>query len=472
MISSKKLLKEKSIDQLSDSMDKILDLPESKTLTKDEQKEILSSVASLSHTLGKTSKSGIIPASFKAISRNFEKAGYDINKMPKEYAESFKRTYDDLSVVVKENPGYFKNKASKAYCDAYELMTGAKFKTFVNKMKSSKTVKNAMKSTESLNNDPLSMENLQIAISDLCRDTNVESKEFLGEGLLTKVLTPVAGEFTSLTSSIGTLSVVVIVAVIVISILIVCICLVSSMYQQRVVEAIEAICENKDRANASTTINKFEIAKAMEDKIPPATNIYLIKPMTLTTKYMNKLTEPKQFAKFSKSLDEADKVDNSKENLNQSEESAIGVASVIATTASVHPIIIGASIVAGLIMIIPMIRSASYWLRHFTFDLSNLLKDQNELIENNVEVLIVKRNDPNTPQTEKDRLDRIIERQSNIAKMLLNLSDKFYKNELAANTEAEYELKQDDNVDFENIVVTNDPEQNTTINNAPASIIF
>lgn len=471
MISSKKLLKEKSIDQLSDSMDKILDLPESKTLSKDEQREIPSSVASLSHTLGKTSKSGIVPASFKAISRNFEKAGYDINKMPKEYVESFKRTYDDLSVVVKENPGYFKNKASKAYCDAYELMTGAKFKTFVNKMKSSKTVKKAMNSTESLNDDPLSMESLQIAVSDLCRDTNIESKEFLGEGLLAKILTPVASELTSFTSSIGTLSIVIIVAIIIISILIICICLVSSMYQQRVVEAIEVICENKDKANASNIMNKFEIAKAMEDKIPPATNIYLIKPMTITTKYMNKLTEPKQFIKFSKSLDEADKIDSSKEDLNQSEESAVGIASVVAATASVHPIIIGASIVAGLLLIIPMVRSASYWLRHFTFDVSNLLKDQNELIVNNVEVLIVKRNDPNTPQSEKDRLDRIIERQSNIAKTLLNLSDKFYKNELVANVEAECELKQDDTIDFENVVVANNQEQNTT-NNAPASIIF
>lgn len=459
---------DQSTAQLSDSLDKIMDIPDSKTLNSDEQKNILSNVAAFTHTLSKASKSGLIAPELKDISRNFEKANFDISRMPREYAQSLKRTYEDLTEVVKQDPGYFKNSASKAYCDTYELFNGTKFKNFVTKIKNSKGVKKVINSNEDYKNLD-SIESLDAYVSELCRDSNVQSEEFLGKGLVNKMLTPVSTELTGFTSSVSMLSSVLIIAVVVISILIICMCILSAMYQQRVVEAIEAICDNKTNSSYPKKINKVAVAKSMEDNIPKATNTFLVKPMIMSTKYVNKITDPKYAKNLDKGLATLDEASEnvSKESLDRSEEGLPVAVVAFKAFITTHPVFIVSAIIIALILIIPLLRGLIYWCSRFRFRVGLLLKEQNETINNNIEVLIEKYNNPLTSPDEKARLDRIISRQQNIAGKLSKLSNLFYKEQLTANSDTASNLRDDDKINFDKIVEDNE----ASINDVESTVV-
>lgn len=444
---------EESTSRLSDDLDKIMDLPDSKNLTKDEEKNVLSNIVSFAHTLKKTSKNGMVSPELKEINRCFSKSNYDISKMPKEYAQSLKRTYDDFSEVIKENPGYYKGKMPKVYCDTYELFNGTKFKNFVNKFKNSKSVKKIAHSGESLCPDNL-IESYERYVADICygMDDNERSEEFLGG-----IINPIITSFGSLTGSVTTLSSIVIISIVVISILIICLCICSSIYQQRVCEAIEELCRNSIQNEYSYALNKKDIVESMENSIPKGTNTFLIKPMAVTSKFLNKITEPKHAKQFEKNIEFLDKNDSkSKEDLEQSQEvGALGITAMAAGGAvvgHVTPVVIAVSIIIGLILIIPLTRGLIYWCSRFKFKVGSLLKEQNELINCNVEVLIKKLNDPNIADDEKERLKRVISRQEGIAKTIGKLSNVFYKEQINANMESKYEIADDDKTDYDQVV--------------------
>lgn len=451
MINPKQIFSQ-TASQLSASMDKLLNLPDSKNFNKSEQKELISSLAAFQHTMKKSSRAGFVPPELKDINREFEKANFDITRMPREYANSLKRTYEDLSEVVNNNPGYFKDRASKAYCDAYELFTGVKFKNFVTKIKNSKTFKKFTHSGESYN--ITSAEGIDVLYSDLSRENNNEqSLEFDVLGIKA-ALSGATTSFNTLTGSVNALSSIVIVAIVIISIMIICICIMSAMYQERLVSAIEAITDKQNKTDKK--LDKSAIAMSMEESMSSTTNAFLVKPTIGCTKFINKLTEPKEFTKLSKHIDAADKAPISRESYEQSEEFAIPplniapfLAGIVSTVGA--PILIGAGVIAGLILAIHLIRGAIYWVGHFRLKISTILKEQSEVLDTNVISLIDKANDPMTPKSEKERLNKIIERQKNMSKNLTSLSDTFYKTQNAANSDAAYDLKDDSKIDFDKV---------------------
>lgn len=441
MINNAKYVFGQNTAQLTSSLDKLMSVPDSKNLTKEEEKEVSASLVSFAHTLKKTSKNGFVSPELKEIVNNFQMAGYDIAKMPKEYANSLKRTYEDINEVIKTNPGAYKDKASKAYCDAYELFSGVKFKNFANNLKNSKGVKKILHSKESVNPD-CSFEAYERYLGTL--DDNVQSQELFGS---------VTASFTSLTGSVSVLSSILIVAVVIIAILIICMCIISAMYQQKVVEAIEELAKNANKPSYPKKINKAAVVASMEDNIPKATNTFLVKPMTLCTKFINKLTEPKVSKQLKDGADSIEK-SNSKESYDQSQEVGMistGIAMVAGFAAS-HPIVIFVGIICALVLIVPLIRGLIYWMSRFRFKIGSLLKAQNETISDNIEVLINKMNDPSTSPEEKARLQRVISRQEGMAKNIKKLSDLFYKEQLNANGDANYNLNEDEKIDYDKIV--------------------
>ena len=454
MKQAKDILLNQNTSELVKTMDNISNIPDSKTLNKGDIKEYIANLSSLSHTLTKCSRSGMIPPELKDISNSFEKSGYDINKMPSHISSSLKRTYEGLSKAYSENPGYFKDSATKGYIDAYELFTGVKFRNFVNKMKASKAFEKVSKSKESLNYNS-SIESLDAYISDLSLyyDKNVKSNEFLGEGMLAKIVAPIATEFTGMTASISTLSSIVIIALVVISILIICMCILSTMFQQRVVEAIEELATSK---STNPKIDMTKVALKMEESIPSATNKFMVKPMICCTKFMNKFTEPKNVDNVEKSIKVMDKYKNSKEDLSQSQE-LVGSAALVGTLSKLfafgagNPILISLSIIILAVSIICLIRGVIYWINHFRFKVGELLLEQDSMIKVNIDQLIAKVNDPNTPEPEKERLRKVISRQENIAKGLRKMSDVLYKECTKANTDAYDEINQDSKIDFDQI---------------------
>lgn len=442
----------KTTAQLGASLDRLLNLPSSKTLTKDEEKNVIASLASFNHTMKKVSRFGLIPPEMKDVTRNFEKAGYDITRMPREYSNSLKRTYEDLSYATKTDPGFFKDKASNAYCTVYELFTGIKFKNFVSKLKKSKTVSKILQSNESYSNLD-SIESIDAFYADL--DRNEHSEELFGP------VRNAANQFLTLSNSVNSLTSIIIISVVIIGILICCMCIVSSMYQQRLVESIEALTEaeldqrKKGKANKAF-IDKLAVAKAMENGISPATKSFMVSPMVGCSKFINKITEPKEFINISKGIDIIDKTpDSSSESLDQSQEiigfgtTLAGAASAIGTFVAGNPIIIGVSIVAALILVIQLLRGAIYWIGHFRLKVGTILKEQSDTLDTNVVALIDKMNDPATPKSEKERLAKVIERQKNMSKNLMNLSEVFYKTQNTANSDTNYDLKDDEKIDFD-----------------------
>lgn len=453
----------KSTDKLVETMDKLASVPDSKILNKSDIKEYVANLSSLSHTLTKCSKSGLIPPELKDINSSFEKSGFDITKMPSHISSSLARTYQGLSKAYASNPGYFKNSATKGYIDCYELFTGVKFKNFINKMKSSKAFEKISKSNESLNHLS-SIENLDAYISELNLhfDKNTKSSEFLGEGLIAKIgaplatqlskfAAPVAGQFASLTSSVYMLSGVLMIVLVVIAILIISLCIVSSIYQQRVVEAIEALTQG-----TINNIDETKLAMKMEESIPSATNKFMIKPMICCTKFMNKFTEPKNVDNVEKSVKCLDKTNKSKEDFDRSQE-VVGTSAFVGTLSKLlafgtgNPIAISLSIIVLVVSIVCLVRGLIYWINHFRFKVGELLLEQDSMIGVNVDQLIAKVNDPKTPEPEKERLRKVISRQENIAKGLRKMSDILYKECIKANSDCNDELTEDSNIDFDGV---------------------
>lgn len=439
-----KIMLEKNISELTSDLDKVMSVSDTKILTKAEQKEYLSNFNSLMHTIKKCSKSGLVSPELRDITNSFEAAGYDIEKMPSHFSGSLKRTYVGLSAACKENPGYFKNSVSKGYCDCYELFTGVKFKNFISKMKSSKGFQKIMNSREDLNHLS-SIEKLDVMISE-CDDKSVEG---IGAFLAEKFVGPVSLEFSTLTSSVSMLSSIVIITVVVIAILIISMCIVSSMFQQRIVEAIEELSAKTLEHEKLLKITNQEIAKSMEEKIPVGSKKFLFKPMICCSKFMSKIVEPKNVECIDKSLKVVEK-DGSKESLDQSNE-GVGVVSSLMLFGATHPIFIPITIIFGIIVIIPFIRSIIYKFNRTKFRFGELLKAQSDTINNNVELLVNKLNNPSTPDSEKERLKKIIEKQMNIAKTLKSMSEKINKDSIESDSDVSFELNQDAKIDFDTI---------------------
>lgn len=467
MIQPKDILNQNT-SKLTEAMDKISNIPDSKTLNRSDIKEYVANLSSLSHTLTKCSRSGIIPPELKDISVSFERSGYDISKMPSHISSSLKRTYEGLSKAYAENPGYFKDSATKGYIDSYELLTGVKFKNFINKMKASKAFEKVSKSKESLNYES-SIESLDAYIADLnlYYDKNTRSNEFIGEGMLAKIVAPIATEFTGMTASISTLSSILIICLVVLSVLIICMCILSTIYQQRVVEAIEALANGGEEK-----VDLTKVALKMEESIPSATNKFMVKPMICCTKFMNKFTEPKNVDNVEKSVKIVDKFKKSKEDFTQSQElvgstALVGTLSKLLAFGTGNPILISLSIIILAVSIICLIRGVIYWVNHFRFKVGELLHEQDEMLKVNIDQLIAKVNDSNTPEPEKERLRKVISRQENIAKGLRKMSDVLYKECTKANSDANDELTQDSKIDFDQIAdkTINEADKAIAVNN-------
>lgn len=439
-----KIMLEKNISELTSDLDKVMGVSDTKTMTLVEQKEYLSNFNSLLHTVRKCSRSGLISPELRDITNSFEAAGYDVNKMPSHFSGSLKRTYVGLSEACKANPGYFKNTVSKGYCDCYELFTGVKFKNFVNKMKSSKGFQKLMNSREDLNHLS-SIEKLDIMLSEDCN----KSTEGIGSFISERLLGTVTSEFAGLTSSVTMLSSIVIVCVIVIAILIVSMCIVSSMFQQRLVEVIEELSSKTLSHDEKIKVTNEDVAKAMEEDIPIGSKKFLFKPMICCSKFMSKLVEPKNVECIDKSLKAVEKAD-SKESLTQSGE-GVGTISTFLLFGVSHPIFIPITIIFGIIVIIPLIRSIIYKFNRTKFKFGELLKAQSDTINNNVELLIDKLNNPSTPDSEKERLRKVIEKQMNIAKSLKDMSKKINKDSIDSDSDVNFELNQDSKIDFDSI---------------------
>ena len=115
-----------NISRVDEVMAAFDNVTEAKTFSKSEMKEYRGQILSFYNTLGKCGVGHIIPAEFKSVVREFEKADYDISKLGKNLKVSLDHTYNDLSKLLKTNPKEFENTSTEAYCKIYEFFSNAK----------------------------------------------------------------------------------------------------------------------------------------------------------------------------------------------------------------------------------------------------------------------------------------------------------------------------------------------------------
>ena len=83
--------------------------------------------------------------------------------------------------------------------------------------------------------------------------------------------------------------------------------------------------------------------------------------------------------------------------------------------------------------------------------MSTFFEEQIETTNANIEYLIELRDKPTTSQMEKDRLNKIIQKQRVWIKNMTAWANMFYKSEVDASSDTMYEIRQDEKVDFDKL---------------------
>ena len=100
---------------------------------------------------------------------------------------------------------------------------------------------------------------------------------------------------------------------------------------------------------------------------------------------------------------------------------------------------------------IPLIRACIYHFKSWRIRMNTFFEEQIETTNGNIEYLIELRDKPTTSQMEKDRLNKIIQKQRVWIKNMTAWANMFYKSEVDASSDTMYEIRQDEKVNFDEI---------------------
>lgn len=416
-------------DNIKDSFDKLLNISDSKVFNDNEIHALNVELSKFKFTLNKCARGNITGPGTKKFVETFSKANYDLAKLPNHYKEELGRTYNELSMALKSNPSYFDdNKCATTYCQIYELFSGIKFKKFINRIQSSKFAEKFKKSNESIL-DPQSLENY-LADLKLTGDSS-----FSEEGIFTPIYNGINGAKTAVINATGKLStsinmaaIICIIMGIIISVLLIVLGTIYVRYISTLNEVLVKISDNSEDIAEAIKHSKQErikyCAMRLDTDIPQATKTLLINPSKLSLRYTNNLVD-KKYNQFDKLLSFAEKSTEGFE------------------------LLIGGAILAGLIMLPSTLRCAMYWVQHSLINLDEILVEENQLLQNDLDDIDEKLNDPNTPKGEKDRLAKIKSKNINWMKTFSSVSESINKSFLLSNSDASQEMKADEKIDFE-----------------------
>ena len=467
-----------NISRVDEVMAAFDNVTEAKTFSKSEMKEYRGQILSFYNTLGKCGVGHIIPAEFKSVVREFEKADYDISKLGKNLKVSLDHTYNDLSKLLKTNPKEFENTSTEAYCKIYEFFSNAKNINFLKKLKSDPSVKNSSLSKEEYIVDSLeaySQESRYIYDEDM-------STEGVKGGMFIKFLTSkfpgVAASINEFTAGLGTLSSILSIVMIIFTIvsILVCILIIVNMhYTSEICKAINTLAEVEAGGNFDRDKLSSVAAKSMWDNLNPVTKNLIILPTIRSCKLTGNMIS-KSGEWFDKAL-KAAKNAKSREDFNpdeplteqdaQSEEGAeagaiagavggaIAKVGALASTAVgaitgsalFIPVVVTVFVVLGIFLIKPTV----YFIYRTRMRISNFLKDEAEMLEVNYETLQDEM-DKTTSETERARIAKIVAKQKAIASRLASMGDMIYKDNLMASNDARDDVKRDAALNIDNMI--------------------
>jgi hypothetical protein len=427
---------------------------EGKVLSKNEEVELQSQVLSFGRTLTKCSNGHIVPPEFKPVISEFEKADYDFTKLPMNLKISIDKTYEDLKMVCEKHSGEFKNTHAKLYCSIYEFFKNPLNLKFMNRIRKDPIVKEIDKSKESLN-----FRSVELWLAD----NYEESSEIFGIGsAVAGVKGAFAGLSTEITSTCVTiqgLTAVIAFLLVLLTILIVTLIVINLQYKSELADILKHLSgmnENSDDTTQSDV--EYAAAKNMVLHTNPLTKNIFYKPVAGSLNTFNKITS-KGYDWFNKILLDAKNKKlkkNSRENLEQSEESILATMGI--------PFWIIFSIIATMIFIKP----AVYFVYRLKLKIYEFFNNEAEMLMVNIEDLKAQINNT-TSKTEKARLQKIVDKQLRIYNNMAAIANTFYKAEQTASMDARDDIREDDNINYEEVVNNNQEETTQEISDTSYS---
>lgn len=407
-------------------------LANNKELNPRELRESQEQILSFGKMLQKCGNGHIVPPELKPIVKEFEMNGMDINKVKPSLKNDLTMVYSDLKLACMEHPGDLKNTPAETYCKLYEFFNNKTNIDFMQKLKQSKFLKKEM-GTEDLSID--SME------SWLAEE---RSEEIFG---IKSAVATAAGAIGGLTASTHFVLAVLVVSLILITTFLIILCVVSMQYKSELTKILAKLSEQEVKEKGAKGARKaaaFTAATEMSANMGPLAKQMIYKPIDgAINTAENMINKSKTW--FDKTLKDAEAKRGifAKESFDQSEEGVFTtVGATVAGAASgisFTPVIVVVSVILLIIMIKPVVYSIYRWklkCREF-FD------DEADMVNLNIEELEEMKLKAPT-DAEKQRIQKIINRQKKVATNLAAMANFFYKTQNNAALDARDDTREDD----------------------------
>lgn len=443
-------------DKLSNMMDSYLRVPESKVFSKSEDLAIKASVLSFGKTVTQCGKGRIVPVEFKSIVKEFEDVNYDITKLPYITSKSFKKTYDDLKTTC-ETHKEFKNTQAKLYCNIYDFFSNATNIKFISRLKKDPIVKN-ITSSESLD-----LESIEEWLSE-ADDSNITSEEAFGT--ISGFLTSIKSSFLTLSTNLNTtmlsvqsLTTMISILLIIIGILLLILVIINLNYKSELSNILSILAE---RSKNGENIEKdeeevvYKATKNMCENTNVMVKNFIFKPTSACLSGIQNITS-KAYNWFDKTLSNIKnkKIKTSSENLNPEQSEEFNIAGLLGS------ISVPIFVVVSLVLIMTLIKPAVYFFYHLRLKGYQFLTDEAELIQMNI-IELIKEKERATSDKEKERIQKIIDKQRSICDRMGAFANILYNSEVTAAMDTRDDTRKDDNIDYTEVAEQMD---NPTRNN-------
>lgn len=439
-------------DQFDKQLDMFDAIPKSRVLSKAEEHELRKSLIEYEHTLNKCTDGKIISAELRPIVDEFEAANYSLDGLKPHVKNSLQNTYEELKYCIENDPQTFKHSSAKLYCDLYEMFKLNKASEAINRLKKTKFFKSSKLSKESF-----SIESLE---NYLAENGQLRSTEGFIDNFFTKLLHK--SQIPAASDSIQYGMFLVSIILVLITISIIALCIINAQYRAELVKILDKLADDDVKLKGALKTRQDNVkaaALAMEQSMPNLTKQTIIKASKYSIRQINQLSKA-DYSALDKSVEEFNQDCN--DIVAQSEEGAVGDKIIqiakplydkfIIFVAKYKTAIIAVGMIIGFIKVgIPLLRACIYHFKSWRIRMSTFFEEQVETTNANIEYLIELRDKPTTSQMEKDRLNKIIQKQRVWIKNMTAWANMFYKSEVDASSDTMYEIRQDEKVDFDKL---------------------
>ena len=450
-------------EQFEKQLDLFDSIPKSKVLSKSEEFELRKSIIEYQYTLNKCADGRIVSAELQPIVNEFEAADYNIDNLRPAVKNSLQSTYEELKFAIESDPKSFKNTTAKLYCELYEMFKMNKASEAMKRMKNTKFFKSNKLSKESF-----SVESLEAFIAE---NGSVKSTEGFLDNFFTKLLHK--SQVPAASISIQATMLLVSVLLLLTTIAVITLCVINAQYKAELVRILDKLSDEEIKNKGSLKCRQDNVKAAalnMEANTPAITKQTLIKAAKYSIRQINGFAKA-DYSELDKSVEEFndycnDIVVQSKEGVSDKvlEFTKPLYQKFIEFVTKWKTGIIAIGMIIGFIKVgIPLIRAAIYHFKSWRIKMSNFFEEQTDLTNANVEYLVEQRDDPSTSPMEKERLNKVIQRQRVWIKNMTAWANLFYKSEIDAGSDTMYEIRQDERVNFDEIASKQEQEESDSI---------